>query len=244
MKAEADDPGLVMRMAKAEAELGRAGRVEALLERATSHQPRDPNTWVQSGLVRDRVGRTDQAAADFARAIELLPRGPLLRLAAELADPRAGRPRACVLRAAGCSARRQATVDWERPLPRTPRSLALGRRRLCPRHRARSIPRGRTSTTSTLACSCWLETRRRYRRLIQKLSDQAEETKDPRLAYELARACIITPEMTADPDRVIRWARLAAESKPLAWHSHVVGAAYYRAGRLRRSAPLAGHLAR
>ena len=74
MRAEAEDPGLVLRMAKAEAELGRAGRVEALLERATSRQPRDPNTWVQSGLVRDRLGRTDQAAADFARAIELLPR--------------------------------------------------------------------------------------------------------------------------------------------------------------------------
>src|SRR5262249_10536726 len=74
MRAEAEDPGLVLRMAKAEAELGRADRVEALLERATSHTPGDPKTWVQAGLVRDRLGRTDQAAADFARAIELLPR--------------------------------------------------------------------------------------------------------------------------------------------------------------------------
>jgi tetratricopeptide (TPR) repeat protein len=69
-----------------------------------------------------------------------------------------------------------------------------------------------------------------YRGLIQTLGEKVDETKDPRLAYELARACIITPEMTADPERVIRWARLAAESAPLAWHSHVVGAAYYRAG--------------
>ena len=73
MRAEADDPGLVLRLAKAEAELGRAERVEALLERVSSRQPRDPKFWVQSGLVRDRLGRTDQAVADFARAIELLP---------------------------------------------------------------------------------------------------------------------------------------------------------------------------
>jgi hypothetical protein len=71
---------------------------------------------------------------------------------------------------------------------------------------------------------------KRYRELIQTLRDQVDKTKEPRLAYELARACIITPEMTAAPERVIGWARLAEESAPRAWHRHVVGAAYYRAG--------------
>src|SRR5262249_18517583 len=61
----------------------------------------------------------------------------------------------------------------------------------------------------------------RYRGLIQTLGQKVDETKDPRLAYEWARACIITPEMTADPERVIRSAQLAVESAPLAWHSHV-----------------------
>ena len=70
----------------------------------------------------------------------------------------------------------------------------------------------------------------RYRGLIQTFGEQVDKTKEPRLAYELARACIITPEMTAEPERVIRWARLAADSATLPWHSHVVGAAYYRAG--------------
>ena len=40
----------------------------------------------------------------------------------------------------------------------------------------------------------------RYRGLIHTLAEQVDKTKEPRLAYELARACIITPEMTADPD--------------------------------------------
>jgi hypothetical protein len=53
---------------------------------------------------------------------------------------------------------------------------------------------------------------------------------DPRLAYELARVCTLAPEMTVEPEQVIRWARLALDSEPLAWHSHVVGFANYRAG--------------
>jgi hypothetical protein len=70
----------------------------------------------------------------------------------------------------------------------------------------------------------------RYQGLIQTLGDQVDKSNDARLAYEVARACILTPDMAADPRRVIRWARLAAESESLGWHSHVVGAANYRAG--------------
>jgi tetratricopeptide (TPR) repeat protein len=229
MRAEAEDPGLVLRMAKAEAELGRAGRVESLLARATSRQPRDPNTWVQSGLVRDRLGRTDQAAADFARAIELLPRdrffaSPRSRLILELASHERvfsalleaqpndgqlwiGRGRYHAL----CDRWRRAAADYARGIE--------------------PVPTPGMQEYYEYACLLLLVgDKERYRGLIQTLVDQVDKTKDPRLAYELARACIITPEMTADPERVIRWARLAAESAALAWHSHVVGAAYYRAG--------------
>ena len=141
MRAEAEDPGLVLRMAKAEAELGRAGRVEALLERATSRQPRDPNTWVQSGLVRDRLGRTDQAAADFARAIELLPQDRFF------ASPRSW----LILELAGhervFSALLDARPDDKQLWIGRGRYHALrdrwraGRRRLRPWHRTGGIPR-------------------------------------------------------------------------------------------------------
>jgi hypothetical protein len=36
--------------------------------------------------------------------------------------------------------------------------------------------------------------------------------------------------VTADPQRVIGWTRLAQERAPLAWHRHVVSASFYRAG--------------
>jgi tetratricopeptide (TPR) repeat protein len=229
IRAEAEDPGLVLRMAKAEAELGRTGRAEALLERAASRHPRDPNTWVQSGLVRDRLGRTDQAAADFARAIEILPQ-----------DRFFGSPRSwLILGLAGHERVYSALLD-ARP---DDKFLWIGRGRyhaLRDRWRAAAADYARgleevaspgTHEYFEYACLLMLVgDKERYRELIQAFVGQAEATKDPRLAYELARACIISPEMTADPERVVRWARLAAESTPLSWHSHAVGVAYYRAG--------------
>jgi tetratricopeptide (TPR) repeat protein len=229
MRAESDDPGIVLRMAKAEAELGRAARVEALLHRAIARQPRDPNTWVQSALVRDRLGRTDQAVVDFARAMELLPRdrffaSPWSRLILELA----GHERVF-------SALLEARPD-DKP-------LWIGRARyeaLRDRWRAAAadyahgiepVPAPDTQEYYEYACVLVLVgDKARYRGLIQTLREQVEKAKDPRLAYELARACTITPDMPADPRRVIEWARLAAESASLAWHSHVVAAANYRAG--------------
>jgi tetratricopeptide (TPR) repeat protein/tRNA A-37 threonylcarbamoyl transferase component Bud32 len=229
VRAEAEDPGLVLRMAKAEAELGRAGRVEALLQRATSRRSRDPNTWVQSGLVRDRLGRTDQAVADFVRAIELLPRdrffaSPRSRLIVELAGHE--RVYSALLQARPDDkelwigrGRYQALRDrWWRAAADYARGIE-------------PIPSPDTQEYYEYACLLLLvEDKERYRGLIQTLREQVDKTKDPRLAYELARGCIITPEMTADPKRVVGWARLAEESAPRAWHRHVVGAAYYRAG--------------
>jgi hypothetical protein len=93
-----------------------------------------------------------------------------------------------------------------------------------------AVPSPDTQEYYEYACLLLLiEESERYRTLVQALRDQVEKTKDPRLAYELARACIINPNMPVEPAQVLRWARMAAESAPLPWHSHVVGAAYYRA---------------
>jgi tetratricopeptide (TPR) repeat protein len=228
-KAEAADPGLVLRMAKAEAELGHASRVEALLERATSRQPRDPETWVQSGVVRDRLGRTEQAVADFARAIELLPPNRFL-----------GSPRSWLILGLAEHERVFSALLDARP---DDKELWIGRGRYHARHdrwRAAAADYARgiepvaspdTAEYYEYACALLLVgDKERYRGLIQTFAGQVDDSKDPRLAYELARACVITPELAAEPKRVIQWARLAAESAPLAWHTHVLGAACYRAG--------------
>ena len=229
MKAEADDPGLVLGMARAEAELGRAARVDALLERAKSRNPRDPETWVQFGLVRDRLGQPHQAAADFARAIDLLPR-----------DRFFGSPRSwLILELAGHERVFSALLE-ARP---DDKDLWIGRGRyyaLCDRWRpaaddyARGIdPAASPGTHEYYEFACLLVLvgdKTRYGQLIETLIDQFDNSKDVPLAYELARSCVITPEMTVEPERVIRWARLAAETTPLAWHSHVLGVAHYRAG--------------
>jgi tetratricopeptide (TPR) repeat protein len=229
IRAEAADPGLVLRMAKAEAELGRAGRVEALLERATARQPHDPETWVQSGLVRDKLGRTDRAVADFAKAIELSPQ-----------DRFVGSPRSWLILGLASYERVFSALLEARP---DDKELWIGRGRhhaLRDRWRsaaadyARGIePAAVPDSSEYYEYACVLVLigdKERYRGLIQSFSGQVDASDDARLAYELARACIITPEMTVDQERVIRWARRAAESAPLAWHHHVLGAAYYRAG--------------
>jgi tetratricopeptide (TPR) repeat protein/tRNA A-37 threonylcarbamoyl transferase component Bud32 len=228
MKAESADPGRVLRMAKAEAELGRPQRVEALLERAIARQPRDPSTWVQTGVVRDQLGQTDRAVADFVKAIELLPRerffaSPLSRLILELAghehvfsallEARPDDKQLWIGKARYDALRdrwRRAAGDYDRGIE--------------------AVPAPDTQEYYEYACVLVLIGEfERYRGLIKTLRDQLDKTKDPRLAYELARACIITSEMPAEPQEVIKWGRQAAESAPLPWHSHVVGAAYYRA---------------
>jgi tetratricopeptide (TPR) repeat protein len=229
VRAEAEDPGLVLRMAKAEAELGRSQQVEALLERSTARQKRDPNTWVQSGLIRDRLGRTDRAAADFARAIDLLPRdrffaSPRSRIIVELAgherifsallDARPDDEHLCIGKARYHALRdrwRLAAADYSRGIE--------------------PVPSPGTQAYYEYACALFLVgDKEHYRELIQTLSDHVDNTNDPRLAYELARVCTLAPEMTVEPERVIRGARLAANSEPLAWHSHVAGFANYGAG--------------
>jgi tetratricopeptide (TPR) repeat protein/tRNA A-37 threonylcarbamoyl transferase component Bud32 len=227
IKAEAAEPGRVLRMAKAEAELGRFHQVEALLERAIARQPRDPSTWVQCGLVRDRLGQTDRAVADFVKAIELLPQDRLFN------SPRSW----LILELAGhehvFSALLEARPDDKQLWIGRARYHALRDRwRRAAADYARGIeavPAPDTQEYYEYACVLLLiGDHERYRDLIKTLRDQVDKTKDPRLAYELARACVMTPEMPADAEQVIQWARTAAESAPLPWHSHVVGAAYYR----------------
>jgi tetratricopeptide (TPR) repeat protein len=229
IKDEAEDPGLVLRMAKAEAELGHAQSVEALLKRAIARQPRDPSTWVECALAWDRLGRTDLAVADFDRAIDLTPPDRFF------ASPRSR----LLVQVAGhehiFSALLEARPD-DRPLwIARGRYYALRDRwRLAVADYFRGIdPAPSPGMQEYYEFACLLVLvgdRDRYRTLIQSFSEKVDETKDPALAYELARACVITPEMTVDPVRVIKWARMAAESEPLPWHMHVVAAGYYRAG--------------
>jgi tetratricopeptide (TPR) repeat protein len=228
MKAEAADPGRVLRLAKAEAEAGRSRQAEALLERAIARQPRDPNTWVQCGLVQDRLGRSDQAVGDFIKAIELFPKdrffaSPRSQLILELARHER-------IFSALMEARPDDKQLW----------IARGRyHALRDRWRRAAADYGRgveavaapdTQEYYEYACVLLLiGDNEGYRSLVKTLRAQVDRKKDHRLAYELARTCIISSEMPAEPAQVIRWARQAADTEPLPWHSHVVGAAYYRA---------------
>src|SRR5262249_24548702 len=87
----ADDPALVLRLAKAEAQGGRTERVEALLARVVAIQPGAWETWKRGGLLLAELGQLDRAAADLDRAVQLLAEdhffdSPRSRLILELAS--------------------------------------------------------------------------------------------------------------------------------------------------------------
>jgi serine/threonine protein kinase len=225
---EADDPALVLRLAKAEAQSGRTERVETLLARVVAIQPAASETWKQRGLLLAELGQPDRAAADFARAVQLLPEdhffdSPRSRLILELAS----------------YDRAFSKLLEARP---GDHQLWMGRGRyhaLCSRWRqaaddvARGIAAATPGTHEFYEYACLLlivGDEERYRRLIQSLRRESGESKDPRLTYELARACTLAPEPVVDPGQVVKWARFAVESSPFAWHCHVLGAACYRAG--------------
>lgn len=77
-----------------------------------------------------------------------------------------------------------------------------------------------------------------YRQFCTKLIRQAGEVTDPNVAFVLARACIIVPEMAASPEQVVSWAEQAVSRERSPWGLHVLGAACCRAGQYSRAIEL------
>jgi serine/threonine protein kinase/Flp pilus assembly protein TadD len=74
-----DDPQYLAPLAEADAARGRIDRAEAVLERLVAARPDDPHAHAARGRVRARLGRPDEARADFARALELAATAEQLR---------------------------------------------------------------------------------------------------------------------------------------------------------------------
>jgi WD40 repeat protein/tetratricopeptide (TPR) repeat protein/tRNA A-37 threonylcarbamoyl transferase component Bud32 len=71
-----------------------------------------------------------------------------------------------------------------------------------------------------------------YRAFVQDMRRRQGQTKDPLVAYVLARCCVQSPDPIVEPEQVLRWAEAAVEHDRLPWYLHVLGAAHYRAGHL------------
>src|SRR5262249_55689379 len=72
-----------------------------------------------------------------------------------------------------------------------------------------------------------------YRRLCARLLDPSPlgRTTDPRVAYLVARSCVLAPAAVTDPQWPVRRAAQAvAAERAVPWYLHTVGLAHYRAG--------------
>jgi tetratricopeptide (TPR) repeat protein len=71
-----------------------------------------------------------------------------------------------------------------------------------------------------------------YRAFVQEIRRREGDTSNPFVAYVLARSCVQTSEPVVEPEQVIRWAESALRDGRQPWYLHVLGAAHFRAGHL------------
>jgi serine/threonine protein kinase/Flp pilus assembly protein TadD len=70
-----------------------------------------------------------------------------------------------------------------------------------------------------------------YHRLCARVIGQFGNSKDPRLAYLVARICALAPDAVPDPTRLVQMAEKAARAQPAPHYLHTLGLAQYRAGQ-------------
>jgi tetratricopeptide (TPR) repeat protein len=196
----------------------------------------DPAHWpdrAARGRAHAALGEWDQAAADFAQALELLPDTPGADFHSSPAS------RLCV-----------GLAGWDAVFARVVEKrpgdgrLWVGRGRL---HAARRefdkavADYARVMDARPPDDHVWLEyaalllltgDEDGYRRACARLIERHGRTKEPSTALALARVCVVGPQSGATPGQMVQWAKMrGANQPPPAWSLHALGAAYYRAGR-------------
>jgi WD40 repeat protein/tRNA A-37 threonylcarbamoyl transferase component Bud32 len=178
-------------------------------------------------------GQREQALADYLRATALRPDdGPLWRATGQVHE--------ALGRWAGAAAAYSRAVALEPgSLPlRAERARVL--RRLG-RWREAAIDLGKllqakpddlepnlTQLAATLLLS---GDPSRYRLVCARALARHATSKDPNVAFFVARVCVLAPGGIADPAQAVRLARRAVDAGPTAWNRHALGLAHYRAGQ-------------
>jgi serine/threonine protein kinase len=211
-------------------------QAEPILSRAVARTPDDLWLWRTLGSLHSDLGRDDEAADDLEKVLRLMPHTANDRVHA---SPRSEQ---MVELAAQ-------TRAFARLLERHPDdgSLWLGRGRF---HLLRSqwepaaADFARAVVSATAKSEEWLEhaalrllvgDRDGYRAFLRGCLRREGGTSDPFVAYVLARVCCLSPDPLDDPERILRWAELAATIGDYPWYRLPLGIALYRAGRDREA---------
>jgi WD40 repeat protein/tetratricopeptide (TPR) repeat protein len=211
-------------------ELGRWGDAEAAFAEVVDARPDVASVWLERGRYYLTRSQPAKAAADFARALDLVPE-----------DCRWASPHNSMILDLARSERAYATLLELRP---DDGHLWTGRGRY---HALRSqwdraaadFARGIGSAPPE--SEEWFEhaclrlivgDAEGYRKFVQEMQRREGQTDDPLVAGILARSANLAADPTVAPEQAVRWAEQAVASDRNAWYLHALGAAHYRAGHL------------
>jgi Flp pilus assembly protein TadD len=226
--------------ARSLAKLGRFSDAEAAFTEAVRARPSLSAVWIDRGAYYITRSRLEQAAADFAKALDLEPGDrtwpshrirwllelvPRDRLYARLQELRPHDGRLWTFRGRYYALRNrwdQAARDLERGVESAPPDSEEWFEHACLR--------------------VLVGDREGYRRLVRSMQQRAAGTKDHVVTSILVRCCNLAPNPVVEPDQVVRWAEQAVSGGSRRWDLHLLGTALYRAGRFEEAIKRLGGL--
>jgi serine/threonine protein kinase/Tfp pilus assembly protein PilF len=209
-------------------ELGRIAEAEPQLAAMIEGKTTQPHAWVNRGMLLAQSGRPDRAAADFAKALELIPRD---------FDVFGARTRVC-------TALIREPAAFERLLTLRPSDALLWYTRAA-EHLTRRAPKaavadfvrgGEPPATTDLAhvyaaALLLAGDQIGYARYVSRQADLHGDTTAPFTCYVLARMAMLADRPPVSPHLILEWASRAVKQQPqVAWYAHAQGLAALRAG--------------
>jgi len=209
-------------------ELGRLAEVEPLLAAVVTGKTKEPQAWVDRGLLLAGAGQPDRAVADFVRALELLP---------EDFDTWGTRAKVCYGMAAQPAA-------YDRLLTLRPSDALLwyirAEKHLMRREYKAAVadfahvgePPATTEFAYVYAAALLLAGEESsYSDYVIRLANRHGNESEPSTLFVLARLAALAERPAVPPDRIVAWANRAVERQPrFAWYVHVQAMASLRAG--------------
>jgi len=209
-------------------ELGRLKEADPLLSAIVEGKTKEPQAWVDRGLLLAEAGVPDRAAADFVRALELMPEDfDIWRSRAKVCDRMAAHPaaynRLLTLRPSDA-------LLWyiraEQHLMRREYKAAV----------AAFAKGGEPPATIEFACIyaaalLLAGEESSYRDYVIRLANRHGDESEPYTLYVLARLAALAESPAVPPNRIVTWASRAVERQPrFPWVVHVQALAFLRAG--------------
>jgi WD40 repeat protein/serine/threonine protein kinase/tetratricopeptide (TPR) repeat protein len=186
--------------------------------------------WAKHGALRLEESRWGEAAADFARELELGPedrRWQSLRSRRALALARWDQAYARLLELR--------PDDGQLWCARGRYHALRGRWDQAAADFARGISPASPDSEECIEHACLrliVGDHEGYRAFVGEIQRRACQIEDPYVAYILARTAVMAAAPVVEPERVTRWAEQAVAASLNGWNLHTLGVAHYRAGRL------------